>query len=86
MRERGGAVVCRSIDPTTAAAGARMRSPGLYCAPARACGATHGSSRKFNRIARDRVVANQIIGPARAAGRARADIFFIFIFMAEYFI
>jgi hypothetical protein len=81
VRERGGAVACRSIDPTTAAAGARMRSPGLYCARARACGATHGSSRKFNRIARDRVVANQIIGP-----RARARTFFIFIFMAEYFI
>jgi hypothetical protein len=38
--------------------------------------------RANNRIARDRVVANQIIGP-----RARANSFFIIIiFMAEYFI
>ena len=52
---------------------APMRSSRSY--RARAVG------RANNRIARDRVVANQIIGP-----REREHFFFYFFFMAEYFI
>ena len=85
-RERGGAVACRSIDPTTAAA-ARVRGCDLRDRIARPRARAVRRMRRLanlivSAIARDRVVANQIIGP-----RARADSFFIIIiFMAEYFI
>jgi hypothetical protein len=76
-RERGGAVACRSIDPTTAAA-ARVRGCDLRDRIARPrARAVRRMGRRANLIvsrAIDRVVANQIIGPD------------IFLLWAEYFI
>ena len=84
-RERGGAVACRSIDPTFDSPPPRVRGCDLRDRIARPrARAVRRMGRRANLIvsrAIDRVVANQIIGP-----RARADILFIFIFMAEYFI